>query len=66
MRHSRRTLEYSTRTYAVEADTSTEAAAMLEPWKRWSPFEAAFINEHLKDLKPGARTWLQKLMDSKE
>lgn len=42
---------YSTSAYAVEEDTSAPQA--LEPWKRWSPFEAAFINEHLKDLKPG-------------
>lgn len=48
---SARGVEYSTRTYAVEADTAAPVA--MEPWKRWSPFEAAFINEHLKDLKPG-------------
>lgn len=46
-----RGIAYSTSAYAVEEDTSAPQA--LEPWKRWSPFEAAFINEHLKDLKPG-------------
>ncbi len=46
-----RGVTYSTSAYAVQEDTAAPAA--LEPWKRWSPFEAAFINEHLKDLKPG-------------
>lgn len=46
-----RGVAYSTYTYAVEEDTAAPAA--LEPWRRWSPFEAAFINEHLKDLRPG-------------
>lgn len=41
---------YSTAVYSVEEDTSTAAA---EPWKRWSPFEGAFIEENLKALKPG-------------
>lgn len=44
-------VEYSTQAYSVEEDTA--AAQAPEPWKRWSPFEAAFINEHLKGLKPG-------------
>jgi hypothetical protein len=48
---SARGVTFSTFTYAVEEDTSVPVAQ--EPWKRWSPFEAAFINEHLKDLKPG-------------
>jgi hypothetical protein len=46
-----RGVTYSTSTYAIEEDTAAPAA--MEPWKRWSPFEAAFINEHLKGLKPG-------------
>lgn len=46
-----RGVTYSTSTYAIEEDTAAPVA--MEPWKRWSPFEAAFINEHLKDLKPG-------------
>lgn len=46
-----RGIAYSTAAYSVEEDTSAPAAA--EPWKRWSPFEAAFIEEHLKALKPG-------------
>jgi len=46
-----RGIAYSTAVYSVEEDTSAPAA--LEPWKRWSPFEGAFIAEHLKDLKPG-------------
>lgn len=46
-----RGVAYSTAAYSVEEDTSVPAAQ--EPWRRWSPFEAAFINEHLKDLKPG-------------
>ncbi|HCC47957.1 MAG TPA: hypothetical protein DEQ38_07580 [Elusimicrobia bacterium] len=46
-----RGIAYSTSAYAVEEDTTAPQA--LEPWKRWSPFEAAFINEHLKGLKPG-------------
>jgi len=46
-----RGIAYSTSAYSVEEDTS--APASLEPWKRWSPFEGAFIEEHLKALKPG-------------
>lgn len=46
-----RGIAYSTAAYAVEEDTAAPAA--LEPWKRWSPFEAAFIEEHLKALKSG-------------
>ena len=46
-----RGLKYSTAAYALEADTA--AAVSPEPWNRWSPFEAAFIEEHLKGLKPG-------------
>lgn len=46
-----RGVAYSTSAYSVEEDTSVPMAQ--EPWRRWSPFEAAFINEHLKDLKPG-------------
>lgn len=46
-----RGVAYSTSTYAIEEDTAAPAA--LEPWRRWSPFEAAFITEHLKDLRPG-------------
>jgi hypothetical protein len=46
-----RGIAYSTAAYSVEEDTSAPAA--LEPWKRWSPFEGAFIEENLKDLKPG-------------
>ena len=46
-----RGIAYATATYLVEEDTAAPAA--LEPWKRWSPFEAAFIEEQLKDLRPG-------------
>ncbi|MDO8802972.1 MAG: hypothetical protein Q7R35_00950 [Elusimicrobiota bacterium] len=46
-----RGIAYSTAAYSVEEDTAAPAA--LEPWKRWSPYEAAFIEEHLKSLKPG-------------
>ena len=46
-----RGIAYSTAVYSVEEDTAAPAAA--EPWKRWSPFEGAFIAEHLKELKPG-------------
>ncbi|MCX5793462.1 MAG: hypothetical protein NTY45_14770 [Elusimicrobia bacterium] len=46
-----RGIAYSTATYAIEEDTAAPAAP--EPWKRWSPFEGAFITENLKDLKPG-------------
>jgi hypothetical protein len=45
-------VKYSTAVYSLEADTAAAAAA--EPWNRWSPFEAAFIEEHLKDLRPGS------------
>lgn len=44
-------IAYSTAAYSVEEDTSTPGS--VEPWKRWSPYEAAFIEEHLKGLKPG-------------
>lgn len=44
-------VEYSTHAYSVEEDTA--AARAIEPWKRWSPFEAEFIGEHLKGLRPG-------------
>lgn len=46
-----RGVAWSTWTYSVEEDTAAPQA--LEPWRRWSPFEAAFIEEHLKGLKPG-------------
>ncbi len=46
-----RGITYSTAAYSVEEDTSVPAA--VEPWKRWSPFEASFIEENLKGLKPG-------------
>ena len=46
-----RGIAYSTAAYSVEEDTAAPAA--LEPWRRWSPFEAAFIEEQLKELKPG-------------
>lgn len=42
---------YSSSTYSTEADTATQNAFM--PHGGWSPFEAAFIEEHLKALKPG-------------
>ncbi|MCX5786495.1 MAG: hypothetical protein NTX59_12495 [Elusimicrobia bacterium] len=42
---------YSSATYSLEADTQTAAGAA--PWERWSPFEAAFIEENLKELAPG-------------
>jgi len=46
-----RGIAYSTAAYSMEEDTS--APASIEPWKRWSPFEASFIEENLKGLKPG-------------
>lgn len=46
-----RGVAYSTHTYAVEEDTA--APVSQEPWRRWTPFEAAFIEEHLKGLRPG-------------
>ncbi len=46
-----RGIAYSTAVYAIEEDTTAPAA--LDPWKRWSPFEGAFITENLKDLGPG-------------
>lgn len=46
-----RGIAYSTAAYSVEEDTSVPAAA--GPWRRWSPFEAAFIEEHLKPLESG-------------
>lgn len=46
-----RGIAYATSTYSLKDDTAAPTA--LEPWKRWSPFEAAFIEEHLKTLKPG-------------
>ncbi|MBU2572694.1 MAG: hypothetical protein KKH28_01270 [Elusimicrobia bacterium] len=42
---------YSSAAYSLEADTATQNAFM--PHGGWSPFEAAFIEEHLKGLKPG-------------
>lgn len=45
-----RAITYSTSAYSLEEDTAAPAA---EPWKRWTPFEAAFIEENLKALKPG-------------
>ncbi|HNW44636.1 MAG TPA: hypothetical protein PKI19_09035 [Elusimicrobiales bacterium] len=45
-----RGVAYSTAVYSVAADTAAPAA---EPGNRWSPFEAAFIEENLKELKPG-------------
>ncbi len=42
---------YSSSTYSVEADTAAPNAFL--PHGGWSPFEAAFIEEHLKALKPG-------------
>ncbi|MDD2805810.1 MAG: hypothetical protein PHV33_09655 [Elusimicrobiales bacterium] len=46
-----RGLAWSTAAYAAEADTAAPVAP--EPWRRWQPYEAAFIEEHLKALKPG-------------
>ena len=49
-----RGVKYSTAVYALEAPAAPVApAAGLEPWARWSPFQAAFIEEHLQALKPG-------------
>lgn len=45
-----RGIAYSTAVYSLEEDAAAPAA---EPWKRWSPFEASFIEENLKALKPG-------------
>jgi len=45
-----RGIVYSTAVYSLEEDAAAPAA---EPWKRWSPYEASFIEENLKALKPG-------------
>ncbi|OGR78322.1 MAG: hypothetical protein A2X32_02175 [Elusimicrobia bacterium GWC2_64_44] len=46
-----RGLAWSTAAYTAEEDTSAPKGA--EPRRLWSPLEAAFIEEHLKVLKPG-------------
>lgn len=45
-----RGIAYSTAVYSLDEESAAPAA---EPWKRWSPFEASFIEENLKALKPG-------------
>lgn len=44
-------IAYSSAAYSLEADTAAQNA--FAPHGGWSPFEAAFIEEHLKGLKPG-------------
>lgn len=48
-------LEYSTRTFTLEEpkDQQASTAAVTPPFMRWSPFEKQFIEDNLKDLKPG-------------
>ena len=44
-------VKYASASYSLEPDTAAPAAG--EPWKKWSPFQTAFIEEHLSALKPG-------------
>lgn len=44
-------VKYASAAYSLEPGTAAPAAG--EPWSRWSPFQTAFIEEHLSALKPG-------------